>query len=460
MSEPQPRRSSKTIDPEASLAARLGFEIRRRRHEEGLTLKELAALIGFSVQHISEVELAQAPMSARFVAACDLALKAQGDLLDLLEAVICERAIQRQQESLARQRADGALSDAEWEALAGTLWLGRYAGRQYLSAAGEAVDLSRRNILEAGVGAVLGLGTSFATTVPVSSGAVDPELVGHWERLLRVLYRHDAMFGPRDVLDAVCCQVGFIVSHRRVASGEMHTRLLRVESRYAEFASWLSNDVGDVGGRDGWAVRATDLAREIDYQDMVAWMHLWRSRWAVEERDARGAIAFAEAAGRTPGMSDKLRALCALKGAQGHALASDTASCNRSLSAAYVTLERVSSETDADDLGAHAVTPYYVLADEAHCLRPRKAAATFEEVLRLWPHDRPRGRGVQQGRLALAYAASNEPERAAAEGIKALSIAQTTKSDVIVRQLKRLDRELAGCDTAGVADFRAAVTTV
>lgn len=453
MSESQPRRSPKVIDPDASLVARLGFELRRRRREAGLTLRELAALIGFSIQHISEVELASATMSPRFVAACDLALNAHGGLLELLQPVICERALHLQHESLVRQRAEGALSDAEWEALTGTLEFGRYAGQQYLSATGARVDLNRRSLFGAGVGAALSLGT---TTAPATAREIDPELVQHWMTLLRVLFRQDAMFGPHDVLAIVRREIATIAAHREIARGELYTELLRVESRWSEFAGWLSNDTGDLRGRNAWADRAAALAREIGYQDMVAWIFLWQSRWAVEERNAQRAITSAEAAARTPGTSEKIRALCALKEAQGHALANDATSCEHRLGVAHAALKRVVAETSPDDLGGHAVTPHYVLADEAHCWRPRKAIATFEEVLRLWPHDRPRGRGVQQARLAMVCAAANEPERAAAEGVKALSMAQATKSHTTIRELKRLDQELAGFDTVAVGNFRAA----
>jgi hypothetical protein len=76
--------------------------------------------------------------------------------------------------------------------------------------------------------------------------------------------------------------------------------------------------------------------------------------------------------------------------------------------------------------------------------------------LRLWPSHRTRGRGIQQARLAIACTAGNSPDRAAAEGVKALEIVRTTKSNVTVRELKRLDQELANFDTPAAADFREA----
>lgn len=84
----------------------------------------------------------------------------------------------------------------------------------------------------------------------------------------------------------------------------------------------------------------------------------------------------------------------------------------------------------------------------------------LEEVLRVWPPDRPRSRSVQQTRLALACAATGEPERAAAAGIEALSAARVTRSDVAMRELKQLDRQLAVYDAPAAADFREAFATL
>jgi transcriptional regulator with XRE-family HTH domain len=72
--------------------------------EYGLTLEELAEQIGYSPQHVSQVELAQASASGPFVAECDRALDAEGRLLALLTPVIYEQAMQRHDRGAARRR--------------------------------------------------------------------------------------------------------------------------------------------------------------------------------------------------------------------------------------------------------------------------------------------------------------------------------------------------------------------
>ncbi len=87
-------------------------------------------------------------------------------------------------------------------------------------------------------------------------------------------------------------------------------------------------------------------------------------------------------------------------------------------------------------------------------------ARVFGEVLCLLPRERTRKRGVHQAHLAMACAVAGEPERAAAEAMKALNVAQAIQSDVIVRSLRRVDRRLASYDVAPVAEFREALATL
>ena len=103
-------RPPKPIDPNASRGHRLGFEVRCARTEKGLTLEALAELVRCTPQHISEVELAKVCPSEDLAAAVDRALGADGQLLALLEAVVIERAFERQKRASAR-RAAATLDD-------------------------------------------------------------------------------------------------------------------------------------------------------------------------------------------------------------------------------------------------------------------------------------------------------------------------------------------------------------
>jgi len=461
MTQPRRGRPPTPIDPDASHAARLGFEIRKARQTRRLTLTELAGLIGFSPQQISGVELAKTLVSGAFVTACDRALEADGALLALLPAVLGEQTMQRHERAAARQRSAGreVPAYADVRTIARAFGLERYAELLYPSEADEDVDLSRRDVIGAGVGATLGLAS---TPAPALAREIDPALPSHWVGLLSVLDYHDAMFGPHAVLEIIRNEITLMDQYAQVARGDLRSQLLHVEARWSGFASWLSHDIGDSRAGDRWAIRALRLAKEAEYQDLIAWILMRQSEWAATRLQPRQAIAFADASIRIPETKDQIRAVCTLRKAYGHALAKDAASCERSLAEARATLlDHADGSKDAAhrELGGHTVTPPYVLAEEAHCwlwLHPVRAVAKYDEALALWPRDRARSRGIHQARLAIACDAANEPDRAAAEGLKALDIARATKSGTIMRELDGLDHRLAGRSQSAAADFREA----
>jgi hypothetical protein len=222
---------------------------------------------------------------------------------------------------------------------------------------GEDVDpLSRRSLIGAGVAAALGLN---ATTAPAAARPIDPEFAPHWMELMGLLYRHDATFGPRDVVGPVRRELSLIAEYRPLARGELRTDLLRVESRWSLFASWLAHDTGGWRTRDHWADRALRLAQEAD---MVAWVLLRRSQWAATQGELQGAIALADAAGRTRGVSPRMHALCTLRQAHAHALAHDAASCERRLTDVRGGLLDHTATTDddpCDELAGRALTAPY-----------------------------------------------------------------------------------------------------
>jgi len=214
---------------------------------QGLTLRGLAERTGFSSQHISSAELAKAPVSGPFVAACDHALNADGALVRLLPAVIQEQAMLRHERSIARSGMPAALRCAIPHSDAGA----------------DVEPTNRRGLL--GAGAATALGGLGAAAAPAAARDIDPALPAHWMRLLSLLGRHDSLHGPYDVLDTVCHELRVIAGHRQVAGRKLRVELLRVESHWTGFATWLTNDAGQVRSRDAWTNRAVQIAQESEY---------------------------------------------------------------------------------------------------------------------------------------------------------------------------------------------------
>jgi tetratricopeptide (TPR) repeat protein len=384
-----------------------------------LTLEGLGALIGFSPQYISEVERAKTPMSGPFVSACDQALDARGALSALLPAVVGERVVQRHDRATIR-----------------------HSGLRPLSASGS------------------------LAAQPVVAAEVDPELVPQWLELKGILTDHDQLFGPHQVLAITQRGLGIIGRQRHACRGHLRTDLMRVESRWEMLSAWLYDDAGDPAASASME-RARTLAVEADDSLMIAYVLVRQSERASRSGKAREAIALAQAARRERGVTPHVRALSALHEALGHARAGEMAACQVNLEAAH---ELVGQRHDAivdssfEGLGRHYATRTTVLAGEARCWlwlgQPRKAVDAAQRALACWPAIRRRGRGLQLAGFAVACAAAGEPDRAAHEGLRALSVTRATRSNRAMRELRRLDRRLATTPQAqGVAEFREAFAT-
>jgi len=345
-----------------------------------------------------------------FVRACDVELGADGALLELLPAVIPERARRRSADSVARRRANDDSSDRE----------------------NDVVPITRRDLVVAGATAALSLG---AAAAPVSAGDVDPALPGHWERLLAIIGTHDAAHGARDVLGAACRELRLITAHRKVATGDLSTALMGVEARWALHAAWLCEDTGDRRGRAALLEHALRLAREADHPDLIAWARARQAQWT----NLRSAIRIAETGLRTPRAGAHTRALCAVRAAHSHARTGNADATERLLAKAH---ELVAEDSAAPPLSVSvSVSEHLVRCWQARCwaaLSPARGVELYDSVLRDWPRGRTRDGGLYLARLATTCAAAGEPDRARAEGRKAFAIARATRSTVAARELKQL----------------------
>ncbi|MGH2943011.1 MAG: helix-turn-helix domain-containing protein [Solirubrobacteraceae bacterium] len=392
----------------------------RRTH--GLSQVALGELIGYSGQHVSDIERARSCVALSCIAAIDAALDAQGALVALQPAVSAEREAARQRRAAARRGETVALS----------------ALRCVVSDAGDddVEPTTRLGLLEAGAATALGAAT--VGPVPTRAAEVDPALVDHWTTLLALLGRLDAMYGPREVLAAVTREIGLIAEHRDAARGELRIDLMRVEARWCEFAAWLSNDAGQIRARTAWVDRAAHLAAEADLADIAALTRMRRSQWA-EEHDTSTAVAHAQDALGVRHVSPQTLILCELRSATAHAVVGDAAASDRHLTAAYA-LDGDSAAPAGWGWGNRR-TAVLIGATEARCwlaLEPRKAVPVYETVLRDWPRDCGRSRGLHRARLALACAKIGERDRAEAEGRKALASAKATGSALAMRELRQL----------------------
>jgi transcriptional regulator with XRE-family HTH domain len=408
MTQPRRGRPPHSPNPDASHADRLGAEIRLRRQAQGLTLKALATLIGFSSQHLSEVELAKAPVSGPFVAACDRALDARGDLLDLLPAVVYERAMQRHERSAARKRpapidSSGAL---DLSALHGA------TGDRGVSDELEAIELGRR-----------------AQSGDVSAATLDGLALGVHE-----LCRRYTRVPPAALIDAVR-------GYRRHVFALLDARAtLRQRRELMVTAGWLSLlaaclhvDLGQHAAARASRRAAHELGVDAGDRQIVAWGLEIRAWQAILARDYDDAVKLCGAGRDLAGRDTSAAVQLVAQEAGAQARLGRTHETHRALDQATASCGRLPAPEHADHhftfdprkLTSYTATALAWLGDG------QRAEPFAREIIDLRRRERrPRRVATARIDLALILAQQDRPEEASDLGHLALDSGRLVRSNI------------------------------
>ena len=375
-----PGRPSGPQNGSASALAALGVELRTLRGRRGLTLHGLAALTGYSQQHLGAVERAQVVPSEAVTTACDVALLANGRLVTMLAGVIREQATIRDRKQTARR--------------------------------------SRRT--------------------PDERGAVDPVTLPHvgqvpvdWHRLADVGQR------PSHVSQAVVDDLEQITDRQRrlyhdLSSAEMlahvraHLGLLtalldshqidglrpRVASAAAEaagFAAWLWFDLGDVFNARRCYRHAAKVIEEAGDRGLGSYIQGYQGMVTVQtDGPARALVQFHEASDTAPrSLSGPTRSWLMILKAEALARTGQPEAAVAAVGCAEELLaggppsgqDPWMYDFDRGSLAAHSGNCYLALN------KPKQATKSYEEALRLLPApcDRRGARisvGLSRARLA------------------------------------------------------------
>jgi transcriptional regulator with XRE-family HTH domain len=394
-------RPPKPIDPSASAAAAFGADIRARRTERGWTLQALSDEIGYSPQHISDAELAKNPVSEHFAAAVDRVLDADGRLLALLEAVVIERAFERQKRASAR-RAAATLDD----------------------------DVKRR--------AFLGLGLAVVLLGPE---AVARASADDWDRIAHQWMREVAAADDRQVL-----LPGLTTDLRRLAEAGGPQRAI---AQLAVCAAMITLSGGDPATARRWWSRAHVAARASGDSHLAAYVggqHAYEGVYALYAPAHALAVADKALAATDTPCAGRMHAL----GARARALV-------------LLDRKREAREALKDVETAFDRLPRAVMRattggwSERRLHHAASFVVGFGGVGSLAAHDEAlktnAGRWRYATQIELHRAAGEADARHAVSALTALSDPQ--RSDRFIRRLGA--RVLASCETrraAGVAELR------
>lgn len=348
----------------------MGTRLRLVRREHGLTLREAAAITGFSVSHLSNVERgtrtvtedvgrayanlaeatqvvnssadeldgpARAPVPVSRPAAARAAL-ADDDFGTRLLRLRLDRRLSLSELSLATHVSKSYLGNLE-------------RGRKRPSAAVAAVcddQLGAGGTLIALRGAALRPpvpGLIPAPRTPVDDDdralAVDPDaaaLSGEAELLaVRHAAQHDQ---PRPLAQRLAGHAQYVAAAAATAGGGHARRLWLLAARCAEFTGWLAEEAGETALSHAWTGAAADWAWVGGDPDMAGYRWERLSLNSLCLGKATDTIALASRASAEPGISPRIRGLAARRLAQGFALAGERRACEQALAVSADLLAR------------------------------------------------------------------------------------------------------------------------
>ncbi|MGW6745575.1 helix-turn-helix domain-containing protein [Streptomyces sp. NPDC055025] len=398
-----------------------GRELRRLRLASGITLAVLAGIVHYSKGQLSKVERGIQPPSEELARLSDAALGADGALIALAPAG-----------PMAGKPVRTATDDEE-------VWV------MHVSTEGQSWfrPVSRRQMMAAGAAsAVSGLGINGpAPSAELAAGGLleaSRSLFGEFRRL-------GQMGSPALVLPALITQTHLLRDTSASADPSTRRALLRLASRYAEYAGWLMQESGNEEAALSWTRHAVELADAGGDHDLAAYALVRRALVTLYRRDAGQTIELARQA-QFSALPPRIRGLAAQREAQGHALAGDYDACMRCLERARGQFDRDEREAETPVIGpTHLSDPVGMIT--GWCLhdlgRPREAAAMLDRQVAEIPAEALRTQARYGARRALAHAAAGDIDLACVLTGELLDSVTAANSATIATDTRHLARTLA-----------------
>ncbi|MFG2440849.1 helix-turn-helix domain-containing protein [Streptomyces sp. NPDC048508] len=446
----------KVLTPDQSPVHRFGYTLRKFREARRYSLRGLAEKAFMSHSKLQKWENGERPPKDRGeVELVDWLLRAGGVLVDLWERInpgvstpggvsVSAPHVSEASIGLAVAGVQQAASDHE----------GTYIPVRLRDGSVVFVALDRRDLLRGGVG--LGAAAAFSVSTSADADAVtglklparsaaaySGTPIEHFKRARRLLIDNDNLLGPGHAIKTVRENIEHIKTLRRDTQGVDRQALMELQTEYAEFASWLYQDLGDVERAEFWLDRAFQWSHTVGDSDLTSYVMARKAQLAGEKRDLADVVDLAEAAQRIARPRSRLAAVARTYESYGHALRGEFSHSERAIDDVRNALDRVSSDEtpwgvwlNEQYLDVHHAQGLEVLGKHA------QAAQIFTNAIKTLPEGYHRDRGVYLARAAVAHAGAGAPEEAAGVGLQALTVATDTGSGRIMRELGRLDQAL------------------
>jgi transcriptional regulator with XRE-family HTH domain len=256
----------------------------------------------------------------------------------------------------------------------------------------------------------------------------------------------DRLMGSLCVAGPIQLQMPVIERACEVSRGADRIEMLRFACQFAEFGGWIFQDAGDLTCAMQWTNRALDYALELGDERVIAYTLMRKAMIATEGGTPAQGLGIADAALRSKdSLTPRLRAVILRQRSYSNAVLGEVIATARDADEAVT--EAVAGENQDEEDRAPYCTPTYAAMEAGASWvllgHPKTAIPILEKSRSEWAdHTEVRDYALCVSRLALAYAAGGDVERACAAADEVVALAQGLGSRRVVSQLGLLYRGL------------------
>ena len=305
------------------------------------------------------------------------------------------------------------------------------------------MPLSRRELL-----ASLGVGIAAGPLLiqlekVIGNISVDDDTLQSFEDAYTGFQAAARTLPPSSLIDGLTGNVAVLDGLRRRTNGRQRHAFSRMQARYAESLSWLSEEAGDLAAAMYWIDRASQWGQGANWHEMPAYGFVRRSMITISfTSDGYRAVDNASAVLDMRDASPRIQGLAAKQMAYGHALAGNEAASSRALDRAMQLLSKPAREDDAI-LGQRSVVDddlftIFRSTCDIYLGRGQRVIPILEPRLASLSASSVRTATITRAKLARAYANAGQPHEAAQLTLAALDDIERIGSLSARSELRRM----------------------
>ncbi|MEV5832864.1 helix-turn-helix transcriptional regulator [Nocardia sp. NPDC052112] len=307
---------------------------------------------------------------------------------------------------------------------------------------GAAMPLSRRDLL---VSLSVGIGGGHLLSQfdqALGEVALGDDNLSNFEDAYAAFQSFARTMPPQHLIDGMIGKVAVLDALRRRSSGHQRHAYGRMQARYAESLSWLSEESGDLTAATYWIDRASQWGYTANWPEMSAYAIVRRSMVAISfASDGHRAVDIASDVFDTNGASPRIQGLAAKQMAFGYALTGDKDASARALDRAMHLLAKPMREGDAI-LGQRSVVSedlftIFSTTCDIYLGRGQRVVPILEPRLTRLSQSSARTATITRAKLARAYANVGQPHEAAHIAHAALDDIASIGSQSALSELRR-----------------------